>query len=272
MPLSGRPLRGSAARACRRARPRRRASIASGRCRPRRPPRRGRGRSRTATRTASGPPRSARAGSPAALRVGAGRSDAGLACPRPCAPASGAATHTSDATSRPPRRRMQDRSRRTSIICTRPAWSSEGIAAAVHRWARGVNSTPTAYLRRRVVEADRNGTGRRRLRRPASRGRGEAARLRRHRGGGRQHRGVGPGRRPRRSARGGDTAATRRCIDDPDVQVVHNATPNHLHYEVTSAALAKGQARRLGQAAGDDGRGIEAAGRRSEARRRRRRP
>jgi predicted dehydrogenase len=30
-------------------------------------------------------------------------------------------------------------------------------------------------------------------------------------------------------------------IDDPDVHVVHNATPNHLHYEVTSAALAKGK-------------------------------
>ena len=30
-------------------------------------------------------------------------------------------------------------------------------------------------------------------------------------------------------------------LDDPDVQVVHNATPNHLHYEVTSAALAKGR-------------------------------
>ena len=30
-------------------------------------------------------------------------------------------------------------------------------------------------------------------------------------------------------------------VDDPDVQVVHNATPNHLHYEVTSAALAKGK-------------------------------
>src|SRR5262245_9154566 len=28
-------------------------------------------------------------------------------------------------------------------------------------------------------------------------------------------------------------------LDDPDVHVVHNATPNHLHYEVTSAALAK---------------------------------
>ena len=30
-------------------------------------------------------------------------------------------------------------------------------------------------------------------------------------------------------------------IDDPDVQVVHNATPNYLHYAVTSAALAKGK-------------------------------
>ena len=30
-------------------------------------------------------------------------------------------------------------------------------------------------------------------------------------------------------------------IDDPDVHVVHNATPNHMHYEVTSAALAKGK-------------------------------
>ena len=28
-------------------------------------------------------------------------------------------------------------------------------------------------------------------------------------------------------------------IDDPDVDVVHNATPNHLHYDVTSAALRK---------------------------------
>jgi predicted dehydrogenase len=30
-------------------------------------------------------------------------------------------------------------------------------------------------------------------------------------------------------------------LDDPDVQVVHNATPNYLHYEVTSAALSKGK-------------------------------
>src|SRR5688572_30775208 len=33
----------------------------------------------------------------------------------------------------------------------------------------------------------------------------------------------------------------QELIDDPNVQVVHNATPNHLHYAVTSAALAKGK-------------------------------
>jgi predicted dehydrogenase len=33
----------------------------------------------------------------------------------------------------------------------------------------------------------------------------------------------------------------RALIDDPDVQVVHNATPNHLHAEVTLAALAAGK-------------------------------
>ena len=33
----------------------------------------------------------------------------------------------------------------------------------------------------------------------------------------------------------------QELIDDPDVQVVHNATPNHLHYAVTSAALARGK-------------------------------
>src|SRR6185503_18607830 len=31
----------------------------------------------------------------------------------------------------------------------------------------------------------------------------------------------------------------RALIDDPDVQVVHNAAPNHLHYPITSAAIAK---------------------------------
>src|SRR5215510_4254381 len=30
-------------------------------------------------------------------------------------------------------------------------------------------------------------------------------------------------------------------IDDPDVQVVHNATPNYLHYPVIEAAVAKGK-------------------------------
>jgi predicted dehydrogenase len=30
-------------------------------------------------------------------------------------------------------------------------------------------------------------------------------------------------------------------INDPDVQVVHNATPNYLHHRVTSAAIAKGK-------------------------------
>src|SRR6185369_4046273 len=30
-------------------------------------------------------------------------------------------------------------------------------------------------------------------------------------------------------------------LEDPDVQVVHNATPNHLHYAVISAALARGK-------------------------------
>lgn len=30
-------------------------------------------------------------------------------------------------------------------------------------------------------------------------------------------------------------------LEDPDVQVVHNATPNYLHYRVTSAAIAKGR-------------------------------
>jgi predicted dehydrogenase len=30
-------------------------------------------------------------------------------------------------------------------------------------------------------------------------------------------------------------------LEDPEVDVVHNATPNHLHYAVTSAALSKGK-------------------------------
>jgi predicted dehydrogenase len=30
-------------------------------------------------------------------------------------------------------------------------------------------------------------------------------------------------------------------LDDPDIQVVHVATPNHLHYDISSAAIAKGK-------------------------------
>jgi predicted dehydrogenase len=30
-------------------------------------------------------------------------------------------------------------------------------------------------------------------------------------------------------------------IADPDVQVVHNATPNHLHYQVNAATIARGK-------------------------------
>jgi predicted dehydrogenase len=33
----------------------------------------------------------------------------------------------------------------------------------------------------------------------------------------------------------------RTLVDDPEVDVVHVATPNHLHYEVTSHALARGK-------------------------------
>src|SRR6266540_2696217 len=32
-----------------------------------------------------------------------------------------------------------------------------------------------------------------------------------------------------------------KLLDDPDVQVVHNATPNYLHYPVNAAAIAKGK-------------------------------
>src|SRR6478672_460706 len=33
----------------------------------------------------------------------------------------------------------------------------------------------------------------------------------------------------------------QELLDDPAVQVVHNATPNYLHYEVNAAAIAKGK-------------------------------
>ena len=32
-----------------------------------------------------------------------------------------------------------------------------------------------------------------------------------------------------------------KLLDDPDVQVVHNATPNYLHYPINAAAIAKGK-------------------------------
>ncbi len=30
-------------------------------------------------------------------------------------------------------------------------------------------------------------------------------------------------------------------LDDPEIQVIHNATPNYLHYPVNAAAIAKGK-------------------------------
>ena len=36
-------------------------------------------------------------------------------------------------------------------------------------------------------------------------------------------------------------ASYEALLDDPDIQVVHNATPNYLHYPVNAAALAKGK-------------------------------
>ena len=30
-------------------------------------------------------------------------------------------------------------------------------------------------------------------------------------------------------------------LDDPEIQVFHNATPNYLHYPVNAAAIAKGK-------------------------------
>jgi predicted dehydrogenase len=32
-----------------------------------------------------------------------------------------------------------------------------------------------------------------------------------------------------------------KLLDDPEIQVIHNATPNYLHYPVNSAAIAKGK-------------------------------
>ncbi len=53
-------------------------------------------------------------------------------------------------------------------------------------------------------------------------------------------------------------------LDDPDIQVVHNATPNYLHFPVNMAIDRQGQAHRLRQAPGDDRGGSEAAARRRQ--------
>jgi predicted dehydrogenase len=36
-------------------------------------------------------------------------------------------------------------------------------------------------------------------------------------------------------------ASYEALLDDPDIQVVHNATPNYLHYPINAAAIAKGK-------------------------------
>ena len=56
----------------------------------------------------------------------------------------------------------------------------------------------------------------------------------------------------RRSACRKATADYEALLDDPDVQVVHIATPNHLHYPVIARGDRQRQARRLRQAARDD--------------------
>jgi predicted dehydrogenase len=50
------------------------------------------------------------------------------------------------------------------------------------------------------------------------------------------------------AAKKAETLGARRAygnyealLDDPDVQVVHNATPNYLHYPINAAAIAKGK-------------------------------
>ena len=52
-----------------------------------------------------------------------------------------------------------------------------------------------------------------------------------------------PRRRKKADALGIERAygSYEALLDDPDVQVVHNATPNYLHYPVNAAALAKGK-------------------------------
>ena len=124
----------------------------------------------------------------------------------------------------------------TSQTCTSPRLLAETDAKYEGTSIIGLSIASAG----RHGETDRNGARRRRLRRSASRRRGQAARLRRHRRGRRQQRRVGPEKAEALGARRG-YGSYQALIDDPDVQVVHNATPNYLHYAVTSAALAKGK-------------------------------
>ena len=48
-------------------------------------------------------------------------------------------------------------------------------------------------------------------------------------------------RRRTRSASRASYGSYEALLDDPDVQVVHNTTPNYLHYPVNAAALARGK-------------------------------
>ena len=47
--------------------------------------------------------------------------------------------------------------------------------------------------------------------------------------------------RPTRSARAKAYGSYEALLADPEVQVVHNATPNYLHYAVNAAAIARGK-------------------------------
>ena len=80
-----------------------------------------------------------------------------------------------------------------------------------------------------------------RVRRAPSHRRGAAARVRRRARDCRQQRRLGAARR--RDALGIERAygSYEALLDDPDIQVVHNATPNYLHYPVNAAAIAKGK-------------------------------
>ena len=110
------------------------------------------------------------------------------------------------------------------------------------RWGASEGGAPRATEPEAMRETDRDGHRRRRVRRSAPHRRRAAAGLRRHRRRWRQ--------RPRTSAPAKAEAlgiakraygSYEALLDDPDVQVVHNATPNYLHYPVNAAAIAKGK-------------------------------